>query len=68
MTRKHFEAIARDISNQRLACLGAFVSDDEERAALDALEHTAMRLALTFKQDNPRFDNAGFLSDCGFPV
>ncbi len=51
MTKKHFEAMAKDIKNANQT------RDTKYFAALVVI-HTAM-------QDNPRFDQGRFLKACG---
>lgn len=55
MTRKHFEAIAKDIAARRNR------NEAWVRAELDGL---AEQLAYTFAQTNPNFDRARFLRAC----
>lgn len=57
MTKKHFIAIAATIRNE----LSLAPSTEHEQA----IEATAISLAATFWQFNPRFDRARFLAACG---
>ena len=55
MTKKHYEAIARILSNMQLV----IVYDQK------TVKETAENLAYYFEQDNKNFDRARFLSACG---
>ena len=57
MTRKHFNAIAEEISEIRAGL--------ESREALDALDRTADAVANVCAETNPRFDKGRFLRACG---
>lgn len=59
MTRKDYEKIARVIKARALThCTH---TDQRKGEMLDL----ALDLAVTFQQDNPRFDRARFLKACG---
>lgn len=53
MTRKHFEAIARDIKASA------------DTADYSAREYAAVLFANVAEQDNPRFDRKRFMLACG---
>lgn len=57
MSRKHFEAIAAAIANNR--------GTDDPPMVRKALDDVAQDLAAVFAADNPRFDSARFLAACG---
>jgi len=67
MTRKHFEAIARDIRRQveaaDLVGRGPFEPGQDR---IRTLNRMAIELSHTFKGFNPNFDQARFLTACGF--
>lgn len=56
MTKKHYEAIASDIARTRQAI------HSKDYYIVDAL---AQALAITFMQDNPKFNRDRFLIACG---
>jgi len=57
MTRKHFVAIATELSEIRRSM--------ESREALDAVDRSAAAIADVCAETNPRFDRARFLRACG---
>ena len=65
MTRKDYELIAA-------AFIRATESANQQDeyilrcAALDGIQRAAIALAFGLHDDNPRFDHARFLRDCGF--
>lgn len=58
MTKTHFEAIAKTIRTQ-----AEEVGDSDEWFTVKS---TAIRLAATFAEINPRFNPQTFLTACGF--
>lgn len=69
MTRKDYEAIAREFNDQ-VSALRVFLAHNDQdlmaKAQLVAVECMADRLARVFAQDNPRFDRQKFGKACGF--
>jgi hypothetical protein len=62
MTKKHFEAIARILSN----LYGYDMSSIDFDAGFNrAIERAAEDLADYFMDENPRFDRQRFLTACG---
>ena len=60
MTKKHYEAIAKVINDER----GVYLIKNSV-PALSVLYYTAVNLADFFALDNPRFDRTRFLQACG---
>jgi hypothetical protein len=58
MTKKHYEAIARDVKTAYT------VANRQQRPAIQKL---AVSLCNTFIADNPRFNREMFLLACGVP-
>ena len=58
MTKKHFEAIAKDIRDEK-----DFADGPE---GLKALHRTAVRLGITFGEFNDNFYYNRFVTACGF--
>ena len=60
MTKKHYIKIASLFAER----LGADYPQTELRTAV--LKDVANRLCVIFKEDNPAFDKARFMTACGF--
>lgn len=58
MSRKHFEALAKEIREEYLA-------SECEPAARDAICALAGRIARVCSDHNPNFDDTRFLAACG---
>lgn len=61
MTRKHFEAMARIINDNRLAAVNANSLD-----GVNYVYATALDMVGYFASQNPLFDRQRFLTACGF--
>lgn len=70
LTKKHFIAIAREISSERDNALSIIaegpVTEAEQRGRLAALENMAHSMCALFRAENPAFDQERFLKACGF--
>lgn len=67
MTKKHFEAIAAIILDERPATLWG-MTDDYSDGNRDGIKTIAERLADYFATENPQFNRARFLAACGVEV
>jgi hypothetical protein len=65
MTKKHFEAIAKDINKKTLEILECNFSYDEKWFALLTLEDLVHELRITFSEFNNNFDVDKFIIACG---
>jgi len=66
LSKKHFEAIARDIAAE-VTTANQSPWDLAQRAAVKvALRNVASNLCTTFRAENPNFDGQRFLKACGF--
>lgn len=66
LSKKHYEDIARRFTQQKNELLAGRNDYGQCSYGLDALRGVAAKLAISFKQDNPRFDAVRFLAACGF--
>jgi len=64
MTRKHFEAIAQAIADERRKANEASASKFGDRDTSLILDNIALAIAGQCDQINPRFDVAKFMAAC----
>ena len=66
MTKKHFEAIAKDINTRAtVVFFSQSLSDTEKEISLHTLKHMAYDLGSTFSKFNDNFDYDKFIKACG---
>ena len=66
MTKKHFEAIAKDINDRAtVVFFSQGMSDTEKEISLFTLKHMAYDLGSTFSKFNNNFDYDKFIKACG---
>ena len=66
MTKKHFEAIAKNINDRAtVVFFSQELNDDEKSIALYTLRHLAYDLGSTFSKFNDNFDYDKFIKACG---
>ena len=66
MTKKHFEAIAKDINTRAtVVFFSQSMSDTNKAISLHTLKHMAYDLGSTFSKFNDSFDYDKFIKACG---
>lgn len=65
MTRKHFEAIAASFANE-LPNMACRQESPVYECAYQHMRCVALNLCDAFKRENPVFDEARFMTACGF--
>lgn len=64
LTRKHFEALATIVADERTRARALMISDERAGGMLDACEAIAWELTRYLAEQNPNFDRARFIEAC----